>query len=136
MSTPHRTGFTLIELLVVVVIVGILAAVALPNLWSTKQRGIRAAGISDLRNVALQQERFFGDSARYAGLADTALLTLRFSPTSSALGIVLAGAPAGSTGFSASISIAGGEMCAIAVGAAPLPMGMPAGTLPGTPVCW
>lgn len=123
-------------MLVVVVIIGILAAVALPNLWSTKQRGIRAAGISDLRNMAMQEERFFSDSARYAGLADTALLTLRFSPTSSALAVVLAGAPAGASGFSATISIAGGEKCGVAVGAAPLPTGMPAGTLPGTPACW
>lgn len=64
-------GFTLIELLVVVVIVGILAAIAIPQFNSTKKEAYRAAMKKDLRNVATYQELYFADQNLYASsLAD------------------------------------------------------------------
>lgn len=60
-----RTGFTLIELLIVVVIIGILAAIAVPKFASTKERAYLAAMKSDLRNGATAQEGYFADNQAY-----------------------------------------------------------------------
>ncbi|MEO8636102.1 MAG: prepilin-type N-terminal cleavage/methylation domain-containing protein [Gemmatimonadales bacterium] len=65
----NRKGFTLIELLIVVVIIGILAAIAIPKFANTKQKAIVASMKSDLRNLVTAQEAFFSDNNDYAGTA-------------------------------------------------------------------
>lgn len=60
-------GFTLIELLIVVVIIGILAAIAIPKFANSKEKAILASMKSDLRNIVTAQEGFYFDNSDYAG---------------------------------------------------------------------
>ncbi len=84
----NRKGFTLIELLIVVVIIGILAAIAIPKFSNTKQKAVLASMKSDLRNFVTAQEAFFSDNNDYAGNIGPAQIngvggagTVAFTPT-------------------------------------------------------
>ena len=92
--TPLRRGFTLIELLIVVVIIGILAAIAIPKFQSTKGKANAAALKSDLRNLATAQEAYFYDFSVYAPNASQ--LAYSRSP-----GVVLTITAATASGWSA-----------------------------------
>ena len=59
----NRKGFTLIELLIVVVIIGILAAIAIPKFANTKEKAYLAAMKADLRNLATIQETYASENA-------------------------------------------------------------------------
>src|SRR4249919_4387958 len=65
MKNSLRKGFTLIELLIVVVIIGILAAIAIPKFANTKSKAYITAMKSDLRNLVTAEEAFFSDSSKY-----------------------------------------------------------------------
>jgi type IV pilus assembly protein PilA len=58
----QRTGFTLIELLIVIVIIGILAAIAIPKFTKTRERAHFKAMMSDLRNLQAQEELYFSNA--------------------------------------------------------------------------
>ncbi|HEX7123617.1 MAG TPA: prepilin-type N-terminal cleavage/methylation domain-containing protein [Gemmatimonadaceae bacterium] len=60
-----RRGFTLIELLIVVVIIGLLAAIAIPKFKGTKGKTYAATLKSDLRNLATAQEAYFYENNVY-----------------------------------------------------------------------
>ena len=136
MSRPN--GFTLIELLIVVVIIGILAAIAIPKFASTKEKAYLASMKSDLRNLATSQEGYFADNTAYrtgtatnqppaAPTPDAALGN--YTPSS---GVSVAYAATGGTGWSAVASHAAtARTCAIFVGVAAV---APA-TVEGEPRC-
>lgn len=68
-------GFTLIELLVVVAIIGILAAVALPQFAAYRQRGFDARALSDLRNAASAEEAYYAGAFEYVSCTDAVCQT-------------------------------------------------------------
>ena len=61
----NTRGFTLIELLIVVVIIGILAAIAIPKFGSTKEKAYIASMKADLRNLVTAEESYFADNVTY-----------------------------------------------------------------------
>jgi len=59
-------GFTLIELLVVMIIIGILAAIAVPVFLNQRKKGWDSQAQSDLRNIATAEETYFAENNNYA----------------------------------------------------------------------
>jgi prepilin-type N-terminal cleavage/methylation domain-containing protein len=66
MHKQNQSGFTLIELLVVVAIIGILAAIAIPQFAAYRAKGFDARAESDCRNAATAEEAYFVDHAEYS----------------------------------------------------------------------
>src|SRR6185436_13859465 len=88
----NRKGFTLIELLIVVVIIGILAAIAIPKFANTKEKAYLAAMKSDLRNMATYEEQYAADNggAYFSGTATSAAPLQGFSPSQNVTVVVTA----------------------------------------------
>jgi type II secretion system protein G len=82
-------GFTLIELLVVIIIIGILAAIAIPIFLHQRQKAVDASSKSDVRTVATQMETYYTDSQAYpvtGGGATGIVATTAGSVTTLAIG--------------------------------------------------
>ena len=90
----HRTAFTLVELLVVVVIIGILAALAIPKFQNTKGKAHAAALRTDLRNLATAEESFFYSYGHYTIALDS--VPFKGSP-----GVILTVSEASNVGWAA-----------------------------------
>jgi prepilin-type N-terminal cleavage/methylation domain-containing protein len=105
MRNMTRKGFTLIELLIVVVIIGILAAIAIPKFANTKEKAYLASMKSDLRNMATVQESYFADMQVYTSETSSNLggvatpgTTTGFVPSA---GVTMTATATGGTGWSA-----------------------------------
>ena len=99
----NTKGFTLIELLIVVVIIGILAAIAIPQFASTKEKAFDATAKSDVRNAMAAQEAYFADEQVYA---PNAMATGSFT-TSAGISVSASAASAGGYSITASHSASG-----------------------------
>jgi type IV pilus assembly protein PilA len=132
MLQQKRKGFTLIELLIVVVIIGILAAIAIPKFASTKEKAYIAAMKSDLRNIATVQEGWFADNMLYTNMSasnvggsPTADTNTDFVPS---VGVTISATATAGTGWSATASHSGtGQTCQIYYGSAATAAGVPDG---------
>src|ERR1700729_3901980 len=112
--TRSRNAFTLIELLIVVVIIGILAAIAIPKFANTKQKAYLATLKTDLRNLVTAEEAYFYDNSTYT----TTIGTSFFQPSQ---GVAFSVVSADATGWAATathVGLVGGSPpgCHIAVG--------------------
>jgi len=126
-----QKGFTLIELLIVVVIIGILAAIAIPKFSATREKAYFAAMKSDLKNLASQQEIYYADTYGYTddqtllGFVDSEGVTVTITTpstsgwaataTHAALGATLGcaiyyGGGTPPSGFGMTAATVGGEM--------------------------
>ena len=139
----NRKGFTLIELLIVVVIIGILAAIAIPKLANTKQKAVIAGMKSDLRNMVNAEEAYFSDYQTYIGVlgATQTAAQIAFQPTGTggASPNVVTFTAATASGWAATITnatLAGATItrCGIYVGTAAAPNA--AVVSEGAPACW
>jgi prepilin-type N-terminal cleavage/methylation domain-containing protein len=110
----QRKGFTLIELLIVVVIIGILAAIAIPKFQNTKGKANAAALRSDIRNLATAEEAYFYDNGVYT----SNIAALNFTPSP---GVTFSFGTATAGGWSANATHpqAFPIQCALFVGSAP-----------------
>jgi len=133
----NRKGFTLIELLIVVVIIGILAAIAIPKFASTKEKAYLASMKTDLRNGATAQEGYFADNQVYlsgaasnlAGVATPLVALGQFVPSA---GVTITFVATAGTGWSATTThTATARTCAIYIGVGAV---APA-TVEGEPKC-
>lgn len=75
-----QKGFTLIELLIVVAIIGIIAAIAIPNLLNAIDRGKQKRTMADLRSLGTAVETYSIDNNIYPTAANIAALTNSVAP--------------------------------------------------------
>ena len=110
----RRNGFTLIELLIVVVIIGILAAIAIPKFATTKEQAFLSKMKTDLRNLATAQTAFEADNgAYYSGPVPSAALV--YNPSQ---GVAISISNVTPTGWAATATHTGtARTCAIYQGA-------------------
>jgi len=110
MKTNDR-GFTIIELLVVILLIAILTAIAVPQLFGTKQRTYVASMRSDLRNLETAQEAYYVDNITYAGALTDLGTTFLMSP-----GVSVAIDSASQTGWGGTAShTATAQTCSVTI---------------------
>jgi type IV pilus assembly protein PilA len=92
-------GFTLIELLVVIIIIGILAAIAIPVFLNQRKKGYEASMKSDLRTVANEMETYFTDFQIYPSPSGTGNVVVGSDTAKLSSGNTVSTLKAGNNGF-------------------------------------
>jgi type IV pilus assembly protein PilA len=98
-AQEENEGFTLIELLVVIIIIGILAAIAIPVFLNQRNKGYDAQAKSDVRQLATLEETYLTDNNVYGTYAN---LTADFKPSATTSGFTAT--PTGSTKYSIKVT--------------------------------
>lgn len=112
----ENKGFTLIELLVVVVIIGILAAIAVPQFSKAREKAYFAAMKADMRNLAAQQELHYATEYEYtSSLADLGFVA------SEAVSVTVSASTSGWSATATHEALDDAEGCAIYYGNATAP---------------
>lgn len=88
-----QKGFTLIELMIVIAIIGILAAIAIPQFTAYRGRGYMAATRSDVKNAYTAAQAYFSDNPGATALTAGNLTTGGFVPTTGVTVAVTSGGP-------------------------------------------
>jgi len=101
-----QEGFTLIELLIVVAIIGILAAIAIPQFAAYRMKGFNSAALSDVKNAKTAEESLFADNQTY-GWSESAVANLPAAVGTGGTGALLTGPSAPATATTAGSCIAG-----------------------------
>jgi type IV pilus assembly protein PilA len=127
LATSRRSGFTLIELLIVIVILGILAAIAMPKLGKTRERAYLRAIMSDLRNLQSQQEIYFALPQNFSYATTTTALA-NFKTSNGVTVLIVEAAVAGWAATGVHTGLGPATMCAVfagSVSAVPAPAATP-----------
>jgi prepilin-type N-terminal cleavage/methylation domain-containing protein len=126
----RRQGFTLIELLIVVVIIGLLAAIAIPRFVNTKGKAVVASMRSDLRNLVAAEESYWVENQTYYG-GPVPAAALAYTPTA---GVTITIVSAAASGWSAQATspLLTPQTCVVFYGAAPP---IPPATADGAVAC-
>src|SRR3984893_3520500 len=114
----NKKGFTLIELLIVVVIIGILAAIAIPKFANTKDKAYVAEMHSALLNVETYEEQYAADNngAYFAGVATTASPVQGFTPSQNVTVTAVSNAGPPQTWTGSAVSSESAKTCSNATG--------------------
>jgi type IV pilus assembly protein PilA len=89
-ARKNNQGFTLLELLTVVAIIGVLAAIAIPQFALYRQKTFDARAVSDLRNAAGAEEYYFASNQEYITCATAAACESKLSGYNRSAGVSLA----------------------------------------------
>jgi len=127
------TGFTLVEIMIVVLIIGILAAIAIPKFSMSKDRAYIASMVEDLRNLETVEESYFFTNSTYT----TTLPAGSFQTSKGNTVTIMQADKGGWSAMATSVFTANTtpSQCGVFVGDGTTPPAVPGDSVEGVPGC-